>query len=536
MRDGPCAARPVRGTLETVPDAADDDRYRRTVDPRGLAHAVGRDVVLGAGLSAAVLFVVVGLLVPDVAGEERSAWAQSVEEVLLAALVMPVGYWHVRRTVGRRVAAIAAVAANATGSDGGPSLHDVGPSTHDAEADAAAVLELPWRLAVRVARFWTVLAIVVFTYNVLDRTYEWSTLNEAFNASFVLLAGLTAAGATYLIAERRLRPLYPLVLRSAGERGHIGLGLRARLGLAWLLGSGIPVVMIVELVVWRGDGGLDGAIVVLGAVAVVAGATFALVSARGVADPLERLRGAVLRVSAGDLEPTVEVDDATELGQLQAGFNAMTEGLRERRALEDLFGRHVGPEVAKRALSRGVVLGGERREVSALFVDVAGSTELASRTDATDVVRVLNQFFAAVVDVVTAEGGWVNKFHGDGALCVFGAPGEPEGERDHAARALRAARTLRDRLQAIGVDVGIGVSSGTVVAGNVGTEARFEYTVIGDAVNEAARLTEVAKTLPGRVAASGTSVRMAAVPAGWGTAGMVRLRGRSVDTEVYVPS
>src|SRR5205814_4855713 len=116
-----------------------------------------------------------------------------------------------------------------------------------------------------------------------------------------------------------------------------------------------------------------------------------------------------------------------------------------------------------------------------------------------EVVDLLNRFFATVVRVVDAEGGWVNKFEGDAALAVFGAPTD---QPDHAARALRAARRLGAELEPLGVDAGIGVSSGPVVAGNVGAENRYEDTVIGDPVNEAARLTEVAKRRPSRVAAS----------------------------------
>ncbi|TML63312.1 MAG: adenylate/guanylate cyclase domain-containing protein, partial [Actinobacteria bacterium] len=142
-----------------------------------------------------------------------------------------------------------------------------------------------------------------------------------------------------------------------------------------------------------------------------------------------------------------------------------------------------------------------------MFVDLIGSTSLAQSRPPEDVVAVLNALFAAVVGAVGAEGGWVNKFEGDGALCIFGAP---DVQPDHAARALRSARSLRATLaQLDDVDVGIGVSAGVVVAGNVGAEQRYEYTVIGDPVNEAARLTDEAKRQPGRVLAGESAVRIA---------------------------
>ena len=110
-------------------------------------------------------------------------------------------------------------------------------------------------------------------------------------------------------------------------------------------------------------------------------------------------------------------------------------------------------------------------------------------------MALLNAFFGVVVEVVEAHGGWINKFEGDAALCVFGAPARPP--TTPAGGALAAARELRRRLRATCPSrVGIGVSAGRAVAGNVGAEQRFEYTVIGDPVNEAARLTEFSKRLP----------------------------------------
>jgi adenylate cyclase len=169
-----------------------------------------------------------------------------------------------------------------------------------------------------------------------------------------------------------------------------------------------------------------------------------------------------------------------------------------------------------------------------LFVDVVGSTALAERRPAVEVVALLNRFFDVVIRAVDGEDGWVNKFEGDAALCVFGAPME---QPDHAARALRAATRLRNELRGVpGLDAGIGVSSGVVVAGNVGTKQRYEYTVIGDPVNEAARLTELAKAHAGRIVVSEHTVAAAgSSAAGWCRGESVMLRGRSQPTQTFVP-
>jgi adenylate cyclase len=151
-------------------------------------------------------------------------------------------------------------------------------------------------------------------------------------------------------------------------------------------------------------------------------------------------------------------------------------------------------------------------------------------------VELLNAFFCIVVDVVRDHGGFVNKFEGDAALCVFGAPLERE---DPAGDALAAARELRAKLadEMPGVDAGIGVSCGDAVAGNIGAAERFEYTVIGDPVNEAARLTELAKHHPGRILASGSALESARDAEGsqWTVDGEEILRGRGQATELAVP-
>jgi adenylate cyclase len=259
---------------------------------------------------------------------------------------------------------------------------------------------------------------------------------------------------------------------------------------------------------------------------------------RSVADPLRVVRLGLRRVGEGDLDSELPVDDAGEIGRLQSGFNRMVAGLRERRRLADLFGRHVGTEVARRAVEQGVQLGGELREVSVLFVDVIGSTTLAATHEPHDVVAILNEFFGAVVSTTNAEDGWVNKFEGDAALCVFGAPTD---QPDHATRALRAARALRAKLDGLvgvpgGLDAGVGVSTGKAVAGNVGAEDRYEYTVIGDPVNEAARLTELAKSIPGRVAVSSTAVERADEDerGHWTVGERHVLRGRTHETQTFL--
>ena len=255
--------------------------------------------------------------------------------------------------------------------------------------------------------------------------------------------------------------------------------------------------------------------------------------ARSIAEPLAGVREALARVEQGELDARVAVDDSSEVGLLGAGFNRMAVGLRERERLRELLGRHVGQDVAQAALDGEIEFGGEIRRVGVLFVDILGSTALASERDPAEVVRLLNSFFEIVVEVVDEHSGWVNKFEGDAALCVFGAP---VAHADPAGAALAAARELRSRLakRLPNVEAGIGVSAGPAVAGNVGAARRYEYTVIGDPVNEAARLCELAKRRPDHLLASDVALDLAAdgETTRWELGEEVVLRGRSEPTRL----
>jgi len=302
--------------------------------------------------------------------------------------------------------------------------------------------------------------------------------------------------------------------------------------------AGLAALTAADLAGARVDPLSKAGMLFLALCAMVAGLAAITVAARSIGDPLRTLRRVMARVQNGEFDARLPIDGGSELGHVQAGFNEMVAGLAERERLQDLFGRHVGRDVAAAAAAEraGVRLGGEEREVAALFVDLVGSTELAAKQPPAVVVALLNRFFAIVVETVDRHGGWVNKFEGDAALCVFGAPTSVD---DPAANALAAARELGRRLAAGDPEIhaGIGVSAGTAVAGNIGAENRFEFTVIGDPVNEAARLCELAKGGPGRGCAAGRAVQRATPDESrrWSLGSLVHLRGRDAPTLVAAP-
>ncbi|WP_433801345.1 adenylate/guanylate cyclase domain-containing protein [Actinomycetospora sp. CA-084318] len=408
------------------------------------------------------------------------------------------------------------------------------------------VLRAPVRLAVVQAVPWT---IGVALFAVVDAT--WSRTLAVAVAAMIALGGIATVTVAYRFSELVMRREVARVFvhEPPTEQGLPGVAVRS-LG-AWVMGTGVPllgVVLTAGTALLYADyftvARLGLVVLVLSLVALGVGFLVTVLSSTSIVASVTAVRRALRRVERGDLDARVLVSDTTELGLLQAGFNTMVAGLRERDRVRELFGRQVGEDVAEAAVAGEIELGGEVREVAVLFVDLVGSTALAASRPPTEVVARLNVFFTEVVDAVERHGGWVNKFEGDAALAVFGAP---QAVDDPAARALATARELADRLERTGAHAGIGVSAGEAVAGNVGDARRYEYTVIGDPVNEAARLCDLAKRSRRwgeggdaawrGVAASGAALERAGAAEArrWLVIGAERLRGRTSDTRVAVP-
>lgn len=379
-------------------------------------------------------------------------------------------------------------------------------------------------------------------YGALDVAVGGSAPAGLLIIGMVVLGGLSASALSYLAVEWIVRPATALALSADPPDRPMLPGIATRIYLAWELGTAVAVCGAVVVAIAYLAGAdispkrMAGTVIFLGAIGLTVGLVTLLAAIHSVVDPLRGVRRAMARVEAGETDVVMPVDDASEAGLLQAGFNRMLAGLRERDQVRDLFGRHVGEEVARSAIGGGLEQGGETRDAAVLFVDLIGSTSFVADHDPREVVETLNRFFGIVVEVVTVYGGWVNKFEGDAALCVFGAP---SGHPQAAAAALAAARKLRRRLpgEVDGLDAAIGLSAGPVVAGNIGAARRYEYTVIGDPVNEAARLTELAKANPSRLLASEEIVLRAGDRelSRWRLGDSFPLRGRPSPTRVASP-
>ncbi|MEA2467666.1 MAG: adenylate cyclase [Thermoleophilaceae bacterium] len=506
--------RPIQRLIDGKPDAPG-----RAISARALLLATPATIVANA-VGAFVVVVLAVFVLPAPRLDDR-------DHVLLVNLV---------------AAAIYLAAAIAAGTIWGvkrlrAALEWLREERAPSEDERKQTLRVPLR-QLRVNGVLWLIAAVCFT--VINATYSGAL--AVMVGLTVLLGGVTTCATAYLLAERIARPMYARALSYGVPDRPVLPGVTTRALLAWALGSGVPLLGLTLVAILKlagrdvGANELAATALGLGSVSLTVGLFVTWQAARSVADPVMSVREGQRRVERGDLEAEVPVFDGSELGLLQAGFNRMAEGIREREELRDMFGRLVGEDVAREALDRGIELGGEERDVAVLFVDLIGSTELASEKPPHEVVSLLNDFFGVVVEVVEGHGGWINKFEGDAALAVFGVP-IPLDNAETAA--LAAARELGERLpDAVSeLRAGIGVSSGRAVAGNIGSESRFEYTVIGDPVNEAARLCELAKKSDTGVLASSTTVECADDDeAGhWKLGDSVELRGRSEETRVAEP-
>jgi adenylate cyclase len=251
--------------------------------------------------------------------------------------------------------------------------------------------------------------------------------------------------------------------------------------------------------------------------------------------PIRDLAEGTKRVAAGDYGRRLPVVQDDDLGALAASFNRMQAGLAERQRLQAAFGTYVDPALATRLLEQGDdVFTGERRQVTVMFVDVRDFTPFAEANTAEDTVARLNTLFEIVVPTVVGAGGHVNKFLGDGALAVFGAPNDLT---DHADAAVSTAvvihRLVAERFGAE-LRIGIGINTGVVIAGTIGAGGKLEFTLIGDAVNVAARVEQLTKTTGDTILLTQQCIdALASRPPGLIDRGSHVLKGKSAAVQVF---
>ncbi len=418
-------------------------------------------------------------------------------------------------------------------------------------------IQFPWLIAALHLAGWTLAGLIWgVLWPVIAGVFEPAQAVRAFFGISVV-AGFAATAFIFFATERQWRRRLPEFFPEGGLTRVTGvprLGVRMRLVVIFLLIGVVPVSVLGVLARNRAREALaatpEGAeaivanmlvsVVFLAVAAIGVAVVLALSVSRSVAEPLAQLEAVMVEVERGRFDVRAPVVSNDEIGRLTEGFNRMVRGLGEREFLRETFGKYVSQEIRDEILAGHIALQGEPREVTILFADSRDFTPWVEASDPREVVRDLNAYFTEMETAIRAHGGLVVQYIGDEIEAVFGAPVARPG---HAEHAVRAALEMRARLAAwnaarVGAGRsplrnGIGIHTGTVLAGNIGSADRLSYALVGDSVNLASRLQGLTRELHADVLVSGTTraridgdLPLRALPA-------LRVKGREAEVEVY---
>jgi adenylate cyclase len=314
-------------------------------------------------------------------------------------------------------------------------------------------------------------------------------------ALVLLLVTIPAAGygtvLNYSTGEQLMRPLIEDIAARLPDEFRFkpaGIGVSTRLLITLPVFTAMTGLIVGTLVA---DGGGSQTLLVATVASMVVGLILSgeltLMLSAAITKPISELRAALHEVREGNFETRAPITSSDEFGELADDFNKMVRGLAEREQIREAFGTYVDRQVADLLLSGRFPSEGVSVDVSIMFCDVPGFTAFTERAEPREVVAALNELFTRVVPIIGAHGGHVDKFLGDGLLAVFGAP---EGYRDHADRAIAAGLEIAESADRAdgGLELRVGINSGQVIAGSIGGAGRLNFSVIGDAVNVAARV------------------------------------------------
>lgn len=418
----------------------------------------------------------------------------------------------------------------------------------DSTAARRALEQLPARAAIWSFAFYLLFLPVGFYLSTLAGSYGGDfelPIDYIYFVGFILalVAGylvyffinsLVTRIKLHLFAERNL------VLPGGGGR------LRRRMVVAISVIAIMPVVLLAAEIFWftryRNGGGLDlpfeGAIIMDILVSFFLIGLVIIYLPRSMIRPIEILARAVEKVARGDLSVRAPVTSNDEIGGLTTRFNDMVDGLNERQAIRETFGKYVPDAVAEQLIRDPGVLAGQERIATIMFTDIEGFTGFSEMLTPAETIGLLNEYFELVLEPIRAEGGTVNAFIGDSVFASFNVP---VAHDDHAARAIRAALAIGQVLEGrrfgpgrdIRLTTRIGINTGTVAAGAVGSGDRLGYTIIGDTVNVASRLEGLAKELGGPILVSEATRRASGANFNFESLGKVSVRGRAREISVW---
>lgn len=422
-------------------------------------------------------------------------------------------------------------------------LDDGTPSALLSPVDVVSALRLPHRIFAAVVAFSVVVAIAFAV--AAHRNSAWAPWGVFFTGGLAVavISGAAHAYALRWLVVKRVAP----VLLPEGRLDHLGddvaltptwhhlLLLAATLGICW------PTLSYLVLT-WGRDPGKSSAAVML---LLYVGMSIHQITGilASVARPVGHLRDRMIDVKDGTLHTRARIDALDTFGRLSSEFNHMVDGLKQRELLKETFGRYLTKQVADEILAGRVALGGERRQATVLFSDIRGFTEMSERMSPEEVVAFLNEYLTIMVDCVIDHGGVLDKFIGDAVMAVFGAPISAGSLADDARAAVACAQTMGRRLDELNlrraaaglaaIRIGIGVHTGDLVAGNIGSPKRMQYTVIGDTVNVGSRLESLTKEHRRRTLLSGATADLVRDGIALEALGTVPVRGRQETLAIF---
>ncbi|HET9119864.1 MAG TPA: adenylate/guanylate cyclase domain-containing protein [Solirubrobacterales bacterium] len=387
--------------------------------------------------------------------------------------------------------------------------------------------------------FWVPFVVTLVTVVASVAILELSWLSFFPILLAALLVTAYAGTLHYLALELAMRPIL-FDINSALDRpvriDRPVVPLRVK-----LLGS-LPLINVITGMVvaaLTSDGGGTDALTVAVLIALFVSFTISfeltVLLTRSILRPIEDLEAATERIRQGRFDEHVPVTTSDEFGELSSAFNQMVDGLAERERLREAFGTYLDEEVASHLISEDFEPGGEELEVSLVFIDVRDFTTAASESSAAEIVARLNELFECIVPIVARHRGHIDQFIGDAVLAVFGAPQRIPRHADRAVQcAIELARTINSRRPG-GFEVGVGVNSGSVVAGSIGGAGRLSFSVIGDAVNLAARVQDSTRETGDPVLITGETRAQLSETIEVEPRGEREIRGYDRRVELYAP-
>jgi adenylate cyclase len=263
--------------------------------------------------------------------------------------------------------------------------------------------------------------------------------------------------------------------------------------------------------------------------------------ASSVSRPVLKLINLARQIQEGNYNDQIKVDQRDEIGQLTNSFNEMSQGLHERDKVRNLLGKVISPQIAEELISKELHMGGEEREMTILFTDLRGFTSLSEKRSPSEVLTILNEYLTRMTAVIDNYGGVVDKYIGDAVMALFGAPLEMP---NHAEKAVNCAIDMTEALDLLNhefwekgwpvLTMGIGINTGNVVVGNMGSRDRLNYTVIGDNVNLASRLEALTKEYQVPIIVSKTTRDMAA-NIEFRKLGTLKVKGKDEAVTIFTP-